>query len=74
MKPLGVLEYHKESCSSVVFAKDINAGGEGDACEGGDDDDDDMTWAEQVERSRWLAAGGKDSRVSIWALMSFGKT
>jgi ASTRA-associated protein 1 len=70
MKALGVLQYHKDGCSATAFAKSLD-------CTDGDDDsddDDEMTGEEKMARCRWLAAGGKDCRVSLWALMSFGKT
>jgi len=36
-------------------------------------DDEEMSIDEKVERSKWLVAGSKDNRVSIWSLMSFEK-
>ena len=38
-----------------------------------DDEDEEMTVEEREARGRWLAAGAKDNRVSLWALISFGK-
>jgi ASTRA-associated protein 1 len=69
MKVLGILEYHKDGCSATAFAKSLDDS-HGDE---GSDYDDEMTSEEKIERCRWLAAGGKDGRVSLWALMSFGK-
>ncbi|KAG6873023.1 hypothetical protein C0992_009167 [Termitomyces sp. T32_za158] len=34
---------------------------------------EEMDEREEEERTRWLAIGGKDYRVSIWALMNFTK-
>jgi ASTRA-associated protein 1 len=35
------------------------------------DEEDEMNEEEKKARTRWLVGGGKDHRVSIWALMSF---
>lgn len=40
----------------------------------GSDDDDEMTANEKLERSRWIATGGQDRRLSIWEVISFEKT
>lgn len=45
-------------------------GDEGDS----DDDDDELTEGEKERRSRWLAAGGQDHRLTIWELMDFRKS
>ncbi len=66
MKPLGTLTYHTGACQAVAFAH------EAQSLES--DDDEDMTRDEKVARSRWIAAGGIDHRLSIWELMSFEKT
>ncbi|KAF8968172.1 WD-40 repeat-containing protein [Flammula alnicola] len=57
-KPLGTLKYHKSACQCV---------------DAHDDEDDEMTSEEKAERCRWLIAGAKDNRISIWSLMSFEK-
>jgi hypothetical protein len=36
-------------------------------------DDEEMGPEEKLERSRWLMAGAKDNRISIWHLMSLQK-
>ena len=36
-------------------------------------DEDEMSVTEKSERSRWLLAGSKDSRVSVWSLIDFAK-
>ena len=38
-----------------------------------DSDDEELSNEEKLNRSRWLFAGGKDNRVSIWPLISFDK-
>lgn len=38
------------------------------------DSEDEMSEAEKEERSRWLAVGSQDCRVSLWPLMSFERT
>jgi hypothetical protein len=37
------------------------------------DEDDDLSELDKEQRTRWLAAGGKDNRVSLWVLMKFTK-
>lgn len=40
----------------------------------GDDDDDEEFGGTEIEaRKRWLVAGGKDGRISVWELMDFTK-
>ncbi|KAL1405876.1 Astra associated protein 1 Asa1 [Vanrija albida] len=84
-KPLGTLAYHRESVQALAFAQPPTAllleGGTG----GGDDDnetvelgaesdsdDDDGAGDAAGPRDRWLASGGKDRRIGLWALMDFG--
>lgn len=70
LKSLGTLAYHKEGCQAVAFAcslREDTAPVESEE----DTDEDDMGAVEKEVRSRWLAAGGKDSRVSIWEMISF---
>jgi WD40 repeat protein len=52
--------------------------GEGDNVGGDDldddpDDDGEFSNSEIGGRRRWLVAGGKDGRISIWELMDFAK-
>jgi hypothetical protein len=49
-----------------------------DAHDGGTDhgdeaEDEEMDEEEKESRKRWLVGGGKDGRISIWALMDFQK-
>jgi len=39
-----------------------------------DVDEEEISKEEIEERTRWLVAGAKDNRVSIWTLMTFGAT
>lgn len=76
-KSLGSLEYHKNSCQSVAFAH-LNPQGSlpevrAIPLEADEESEDDMGVEDKRERNLWLVAGGQDSRVSIWPLMSFGK-
>lgn len=67
-KSLGTLVHHKQACQALTFASsDVGS------CEVIDDDEEDMTPQEKLQRGRWLVTAGKDARVSIWALMSFEK-
>ncbi|KAF8071996.1 WD-40 repeat-containing protein [Lyophyllum atratum] len=82
MKALGTLKYHKTGCQAVEFSRSLDTVTEGTGNRGGggggeddeDSSDDEMGKDEKEERARWLVAGGKDNRVSIWSLMSFQKT
>lgn len=67
LKPLGTLVYHKLSCQATEFARTTNTAIGGPK-------DDDFDEAETAERGRWLIAGNKDNRISIWSLMSFEKS
>ncbi|TEB34631.1 WD40 repeat-like protein [Coprinellus micaceus] len=78
LKPLGTLRYHKSNCQALAFAHDKptkeDLGGGADEKiehEEDSDSDDDTTASDRAAISRWLLAGGKDNRVSVWKLMSF---
>jgi ASTRA-associated protein 1 len=71
-KPLGILKYHKSACQCLEFARSIRVE-ENPDIEEIDSDDEEMSNEEKLNRSRWLFAGGKDNRVSVWPLMSFDK-
>ncbi|KAF8807002.1 WD-40 repeat-containing protein [Phlegmacium glaucopus] len=71
-KSLGTLKYHKSACQCLEFARSIQVE-ENPEVEGIDSDDEELSNEEKLDRSRWLVAGGKDNRVSIWSLMSFEK-
>ena len=71
-KPLGTLKYHKSACQCLEFARSIQVGENPDV-EEVDSDDEELSKEEKINRSRWLVAGGKDNRVSIWPLMNFEK-
>ena len=71
-KPLGTLKYHKSACQCLEFARSIRVEENPDV-EEIDSDDEELSKEEKLNRSRWLFAGGKDNRVSIWPLMSFEK-
>lgn len=70
-KPLGKLKYHKIACRCLEFARSISIGENTGVDE--ESDDEELSNEEKLSRSRWLVAGGKDNRVSIWSLMSFDK-
>ncbi|OCH94431.1 WD-40 repeat-containing protein [Obba rivulosa] len=73
LKPLGTLDYHKKNCQSLAFARSssLRSGAAGTTSRSAEDSEDEMTDEEKEERCRWLAAGGYDHRVSIWALIDF---
>ena len=79
IKPLGTLRYHKSNCQALAFTHDTPPTKKvlsGDAVgkvedEEDSDSDDDITTSDKASISRWLLAGGKDNRVSVWTLMSF---
>jgi len=66
------LKYHKSACQCLEFARLIRVEENPDV-EEIDSDDEELSNEEKLSRSRWLFAGGKDNRVSIWPLMSFDK-
>jgi len=68
-KPLGTLAYHSKNCQAVAFANSNPPS----LRIASDEEDDEMTEEEKEARSRWLAAGSQDNRLSIWELMEFGK-
>lgn len=77
-KPLGDLDYHRESIHALVFAHNTVTGIDGEMAstiELGDeeDSDDDENGGGGVNRERWLASGSKDRRVALWELMDFTK-
>jgi hypothetical protein len=76
LKPLGALEYHKQACQAVAFAHSVVPGpphgGEDEGQSSVNEDSDDEMSAKEIEaRTRWLLAGGKEGRVSVWSLMDF---
>ena len=67
-KPLGTLSFHAKSCQSLAFASaplecELNSEG----------NDDDIDRDEMIRRSRWLAEGSQDNRISLWELKDFEK-
>ncbi|EMD34181.1 hypothetical protein CERSUDRAFT_98111 [Gelatoporia subvermispora B] len=73
LKPLGSLDYHKKNCQSVAFGRPsvLTIEEPQPAARPDEESEDEMTEEEKQERCRWLAAGGHDHRVSIWALIDF---
>lgn len=84
-KALGTLSYHRESVQALAFAQPAAAatllleGSSGDdsetvelGAESDSDDDDGGAGDAAAPRDRWLASGGKDRRIALWALMDFG--
>ncbi|KAI5892652.1 WD40 repeat-like protein [Schizophyllum commune H4-8] len=67
LKPLGTLRYHKTSVQALAFAHSSTAE---DIADDSDSDDN----GDATERERWLVAGGKDNRLTIWALQSFERS
>ncbi|KZP00572.1 WD-40 repeat-containing protein [Calocera viscosa TUFC12733] len=65
-KALGTLAYHRDSCYAVAFA-----GLHPTQQVSHEEDSDDEQDAER--RTRWLIAGGTDTRVSVWELMDFDR-
>jgi len=71
-KSLGTLRYHKIACQCIEFARSLQVEENPDS-EEIDSDDEELSKEEKIDRSRWLVAGGKDNRVSVWSLMNFEK-
>ena len=72
LKALGTLEYHKKSCQTVAFARYEHE--RPGPMEVEEDAEEEMSEEERADRRRWLAVGSQDNRVSLWSLISFGKT
>jgi len=85
-KSLGTLDYHKDGVQALAFARSSSAPSQprpsqngsgvapglvGEGGDNADDEDDEFSNSEIEARQRWLIAGGKDGRVSIWELMDF---
>ncbi|WWD05229.1 hypothetical protein V865_003302 [Kwoniella europaea PYCC6329] len=81
-KPLGTLSSHRETVHTLSFANPIDQTQmvqdtddestidiEDDDNSGNEDDDD----SDVPPRERWLASGGKDTKVALWGLMDFEK-
>ncbi|EJD06963.1 WD40 repeat-like protein [Fomitiporia mediterranea MF3/22] len=67
-KSLGTLSFHTKSCQAVAFAHS-NPQQSSETSE----EDDELTEEERESRSRWLAVGSQDRRLTIWELISFRK-
>ena len=87
-KPLGTLDYHKNGVQALTFARNPPPREEGEAGSrsdvapasveegdgaGDDDEDEELSNSEMEARKRWLVAGGKDGRISVWELIDFAK-
>ena len=70
LRELAVLKWHKEGCYAVAFAKmDANLSGECDenSPEGVSSMDKmKLERAADAQQRHWLAAGGKDGKISLW--------
>ena len=82
LKPLGILAYHRDTVHTLAFANPPLSKGDGivDSAStveiGGEDEEDSDDEAEDGRgeaRDRWLASGGKDNRIALWALKDFTK-
>ena len=81
LKPLGTLNYHKDGCQTVIFARPLHhtalsadVGEEPSIANDDGSDEDEMNEEEKMARTRWVVGGGKDHRITIWSLMSFNKS
>jgi hypothetical protein len=81
-KPLGRLDYHRDTCHVVAFptlrsANEKSSSAAAGTSDGLEDDESDLdddgmtTGAAGPVMERWLASGGLDGRVAVWALMDF---
>ncbi|EJU04926.1 WD40 repeat-like protein [Dacryopinax primogenitus] len=69
-KSLGTLAYHRDSCYAVAFASLHPNKHEKTAVDEDEDEDEDE---DAEKRTRWLIAGSKDTRISVWELMDFDR-
>ncbi|PPQ71184.1 hypothetical protein CVT24_010002 [Panaeolus cyanescens] len=84
-KALGTLKYHKSSIQCLGLPNivqpqpncSVPQASSKDAGTSNDEDpslsDDEWSAEDLSERNRWLVAGSKDNRVSVWLLMDFKK-
>ena len=76
-KPLGDLEYHRESIHVLAFAYNSVLDSTGTEDESTielgneEDSDEDENGSGGVHRERWLVSGSKDRRVAMWELIDF---
>ncbi|WWC88338.1 uncharacterized protein L201_003248 [Kwoniella dendrophila CBS 6074] len=80
-KPLGTLSSHRETVHAISFASPPLPSSESHSSETEDvstidiEENDDSDSEIDVEglppRKRWLASGGKDTKVALWGLMDF---
>jgi len=79
-KPLGDLEYHRESIHVLAFAHNsvLDSTGTEDesTIELGNEEysDEDENGSGGVHRERWLVSGSQDRRVAMWELIDFTKS
>jgi WD40 repeat protein len=79
-KPLGDLEYHRESIHVLAFAHNPILDPSGTEAESTielgneEDSDDDEDGGGGGHRERWLVSGSKDRRVALWELIDFTKS
>jgi WD40 repeat protein len=79
-KPLGDLEYHRESIHVLAFAHNPILDSSGTEVESTielgneEDSDDDENGGGGAHRERWLVSGSKDRRVALWELIDFTKS
>ncbi|KDQ57356.1 hypothetical protein JAAARDRAFT_293291 [Jaapia argillacea MUCL 33604] len=69
-KALGTLNHHKSACQALAFARSKPR----EVPVADEDSEDEMSEEEKNERSRWLASGGRDTRVAVWVLMNFSRS
>lgn len=68
-KPLALLEYHRDSVYAVAFSSVTSSGlGNGQLTPEDDSLPDEPSGLSGGPRRAWLAAGGKDERISLWEL------
>lgn len=85
-KPLGTLEYHRETVQCLAFPNSQqhpgmeehgHRGVEASTLElgeeGSDDDDSEEEGDRAESKARWLVSGSKDRRLGLWQLMDFEK-
>ncbi|PAV16243.1 WD-40 repeat-containing [Pyrrhoderma noxium] len=70
-KSLGTLSYHTKSCPALAFAHSKPTP---NSTVENIEEDDEWTDEEKERRSRWLATGSQDNRISIWQLMDFSSS
>lgn len=76
-KPLGQLDYHRDTCHVVAFPSLARPAPPSDEDPEHDEEEEDSDSEDESQAlstmERWMVSGGLDGRVGVWELMDFEK-